>query len=156
MTHESSIADVTFCLSLRLRNCCFLEGENVADMGGVKNSFYAYLNLSGATTTTKTLPVCKPASSDPTSCLTDRQLYFVAFAQGWCAKETANQERILQATDPHSPPQFRVQGPLQNFPTFAQTFECPVGSTYNPTSRCEVKFTETPQIHHPRRRQQTK
>mmetsp|Transcript_41428 Transcript_41428/g.104460 ORF Transcript_41428/g.104460 Transcript_41428/m.104460 type:complete len:109 (+) Transcript_41428:147-473(+) len=107
-------------------------------MGGVKNSFHAYLNISGSTPSTKTVPVCKPDSSNPTSCLTDQQLFFVAYAQGWCAKETTNEERILQATDPHSPPQFRVQGPLQNFPTFAQTFECPVGSTYNPTSRCEV------------------
>jgi predicted metalloendopeptidase len=106
-------------------------------MGGVKNSFHAYLNVTGSTPTTTTLPVCKP-SADKKTCLSDQQLFFVAYAQGWCAKETTNEERILQSTDPHSPPQFRVQGPLQNFPTFAQVFDCPVGSTYNPTSRCEV------------------
>jgi endothelin-converting enzyme len=40
--------------------------------------------------------------------------------------------------DPHSPPQFRVIGPLSNLPEFAQEFYCPGGSKMNPKNKCEV------------------
>lgn len=70
--------------------------------------------------------------------LTNEQLYFVGFAQGWCNKATPQQIRVRIKTDPHSPPRFRVLGPLMNLPAFAQAFNCPVGSTMNPTNRCEV------------------
>jgi predicted metalloendopeptidase len=33
---------------------------------------------------------------------------------------------------------FRVIGPLMSLPSFAETFQCPVGSFMNPTHRCEV------------------
>jgi endothelin-converting enzyme len=70
--------------------------------------------------------------------LTNAQLYFVGFAQGWCSKATPQQTRVRVKTDPHSPPRFRVTGSLVNFPSFAQAFNCPVGSPMNPTNRCTV------------------
>jgi len=58
--------------------------------------------------------------------------------QSWCGKATPQAERVLAQTDPHSPPKFRVNGPLSNFPPFAEAFQCPVGSTMHPASICEV------------------
>jgi predicted metalloendopeptidase len=40
--------------------------------------------------------------------LTNAQLFFVAYAQGWCAVQTPESLRIQVATDPHSPPRYRV------------------------------------------------
>jgi putative endopeptidase len=104
------------------------QGENIADMGGIKNSFHALSTLLG----TKV----KDPSIVPK--LSRGQLFFVAFAQGWCTKASDAYYRLHAATDPHSPPMFRVLGPLMNLPAFSTTFNCPVGSPMNPVDRCEV------------------
>jgi len=104
------------------------QGENIADMGGIKNSFRALSVLLGAKITA---PSIVPK-------LTRGQLFFVSFAQGWCTKATDNYYRLHAATDPHSPPMFRVKGPLMNLPAFSDTFKCAAGSPMNPVNRCEV------------------
>jgi Predicted metalloendopeptidase len=70
--------------------------------------------------------------------LTPDQLFFVGFAQTWCALQTPEVERLRVATDPHSPPRFRVNGPLSNFEGFAEAFSCPVGSPMRPERTCRV------------------
>ena len=35
--------------------------------------------------------------------------------------------RTLVTTDPHSPPKWRVNGPLSNMPDFARAFSCQPG-----------------------------
>jgi non-specific serine/threonine protein kinase len=35
------------------------------------------------------------------------------------------EHRLRLLTDGHSPPRYRVQGPLANFPEFARAFSCP-------------------------------
>jgi endothelin-converting enzyme/putative endopeptidase len=104
------------------------QGENIADMGGIKNSFHAISVLLGSN--------INSASIVPK--LTRAQLFFVSFAQGWCTKATDAYYRLHANTDPHSPPMFRVKGPLMNLPSFASTFSCAAGTPMNPTNRCEV------------------
>eukprot|EP01130_Rhizamoeba_saxonica_P003888 TRINITY_DN160_c0_g3_i1.p1 TRINITY_DN160_c0_g3~~TRINITY_DN160_c0_g3_i1.p1 ORF type:complete len:668 (+),score=195.81 TRINITY_DN160_c0_g3_i1:46-2049(+) len=104
------------------------QGENIADMGGIKLSFNAYLEEAGSTAFEESI-VPK---------LTNEQLYFVSFAQNWCGKVRPSTARVLAKTDPHSPSQFRVMGPLINLEQFGDVFNCPVGSTMNPEERCEV------------------
>jgi predicted metalloendopeptidase len=41
----------------------------------------------------------------------------------------AEQERMRILTDTHSPPRYRVKGPLANMPEFAQAFSCDAGKT---------------------------
>jgi predicted metalloendopeptidase len=43
-------------------------------------------------------------------------------------------------TNPHSPPKFRVNGPISNVSEFAQAFQCKEGSAMvrPPAKRCEV------------------
>ena len=70
--------------------------------------------------------------------LTDDQLFFVAYGQLWCAMATEEIEQMLIKTDPHSPPSFRVIGPLSQYPEFAEAFSCDPGTPMNPVERCEV------------------
>jgi len=105
------------------------QGENIADMGGIKNSFRALSTLIGPDSLGLPSIVAN---------LTRGQLFFTAFAQGWCTKASDAYYRLHANTDPHSPPKFRVLGPLMNLPSFSSIFKCPINSPMNPTNRCEV------------------
>jgi putative endopeptidase len=87
-------------------------GENIADLGGMK---LAYLALRKA---------LKEHPAAPIDGLTSDQRFFISYAQIWREKETPESERMLITTNPHSPPRFRVQGPLANMPEFAKAFSC--------------------------------
>ncbi|XP_021915643.1 endothelin-converting enzyme homolog isoform X4 [Zootermopsis nevadensis] len=104
-------------------------GENIADNGGLKAAYHAYLKW--ASTHHEELPI-------PGLNLTHRQLFFLSFAQVWCSSSTDEATNLQIEKDPHSPPQFRVIGPLSNLPEFSQEFSCPVGSKMNPKNKCEV------------------
>ena len=101
-------------------------GENIGDLGGIRESFHAYR--------------AGPAGGDPSPVegLTSDQLFFVAFAQTWCENITPERARVLVTTDSHSPARFRVQGPVSNSPDFAQAFACAPGTPMNPKDKCEV------------------
>jgi putative endopeptidase len=87
-------------------------GENIADLGGMK---LAHLALQ------KALEDHPVGAIDG---LSADQRFFISYAQIWREKETPEQERLLITTNPHSPPRFRVQGPLANMPEFASAFSC--------------------------------
>lgn len=90
-------------------------GENISDLGGLK---IAYLALQKA-------QVRQP--SGKIDGLTPAQRFFLAYAQSWRQASRAERIRNLLTTDSHSPPRFRVQGPLANLPEFAQAFDCKPG-----------------------------
>jgi endothelin-converting enzyme/putative endopeptidase len=95
-------------------------GENIADNGGVRLS-YAALER-----------VLKGAAPPPVDGLTAPQRFFVAYAQSWCGSATEQDERRRVLTDPHSPPEFRVNGVVVNQPEFGKAFSCPAGSPMVP------------------------
>ncbi|HET9960647.1 MAG TPA: M13 family metallopeptidase [Polyangiaceae bacterium] len=99
-------------------------GENIADLGGVKLAFHAYQELQ------KNASVLKVADG-----FSEDQQFFLAYGQAWCARYRPELQRLLVQTDPHSPPRFRVNGPLTNLPEFAQAFSC---KPAQPVSQCEV------------------
>ena len=103
-------------------------GENIADSGGIKEAFRAWQQWA------------KDHGEPPPAVpgLSNDQLFFVAFAQTWCTIATPEIERVLATVDPHSPPRFRVRGPVSNSPEFAQTFSCQPGTPMNPVDKCEV------------------
>ena len=85
-------------------------GENIADLGGLTMSYYAYkLSLKG-----KPSPVIDG--------FTGEQRFFIAWAQGW--KILARPEALKQliATNPHSPGNFRANGPTSNMKEFYEAF----------------------------------
>ena len=92
-------------------------GENIADLGGVKLAYTAFKGSH---------PVA-PGIAVKAGKLTDDQIFFLGFAQGWCAKRRDEYSRKRAATDPHSPPEHRVNGPLSNLPEFARAFQCKAG-----------------------------
>jgi putative endopeptidase len=55
---------------------------------------------------------------------TDDQLFFLGAAQAWCNKMRDENARLRITVDPHSPPRFRINGPLSNLTEFAAAFHC--------------------------------
>lgn len=103
-------------------------GENIADFGGVKQAYEAYKRWQSRQ---EELP-------PPPDGLTHDQLFFVAYAQVWCALSTPEVDRLRVTVDPHSPPRFRVIGPMSNNPIFAEAFGCEEGTPMHPKQICEV------------------
>jgi putative endopeptidase len=85
-------------------------GENIADLGGITMSYYAYkMSLGG-----------KP--SEVVEGYTGEQRFFLAWAQGWKTIMRPQALKQLVATNPHSPGYFRAIGPLSNMPEFYEAF----------------------------------
>lgn len=104
-------------------------GENIADIGGVKEAYYAY----------KTWEAEQPDRAAPVAAgLTNDQVFFVAWAQNWCMHATEADVLRRLESDPHSPGKFRAVGPLVDLPAFATAFECAEGTPMNPPQRCEI------------------
>jgi putative endopeptidase len=106
-------------------------GENIADLGGVKLAYRA-LKTKNAT------PATGGGGATPKGEFTPEQEYYLGFAQGWCGKLRDEALRHQVATNPHSPPNFRVNGPLSNVPEFAQAFSCKPDAKMVRKERCEV------------------
>jgi putative endopeptidase len=86
-------------------------GENIADIFGLRMSYYAWKrSLKGKEA---------PAKSQG---FTPEQRFFIAFGQIWAGKIRDEALRTQIATDPHSPTQFRVLGSLSNLVEFYETF----------------------------------
>jgi predicted metalloendopeptidase len=92
------------------------QGENIADLGGVK---LAYAALQ------------KALEGKPRTVIggfTPEQRFFLSFASIWRENIRPEELRMQVNTDPHSPPRFRVNGPLSNLPEFARAFHVPEGA----------------------------
>jgi endothelin-converting enzyme/putative endopeptidase len=90
-------------------------GEDVADLGG---EILAYIAWKDAT---------KDNNLQPIDGLTPEQRFFVGFAQWDCANERPEDLRVRAQTDPHSPPEYRINGVVVNIPEFAKAFSCKPG-----------------------------
>ncbi|KAL8569747.1 hypothetical protein ACOMHN_007270 [Nucella lapillus] len=70
--------------------------------------------------------------------LTHEQLFFLNYAQGWCALMNEESLRDKLITDTHSPHTVRARVPMFNSEPFAKAFKCPLGSTMNPVKKCTL------------------
>jgi putative endopeptidase len=85
-------------------------GENIGDLGGLNMAYHAYhLSLKG-----KPAPVIDGLSGD--------QRFFLSWAQVWRTKIRDGQLREYVMSDVHSPPYFRVNGPLPNINEWYDAF----------------------------------
>lgn len=103
-------------------------GENIADLGGIRLAYRAFLATQAAS----------PPATPPTGEFNDEKLFFLGTAQAWCAKIRDENARVRVTTDPHSPPRFRVDGALANLPEFAAAFHCPAGSPMVRAEPCSI------------------
>ncbi|MYN19925.1 M13 family peptidase [Rugamonas sp. FT107W] len=90
-------------------------GENIADNSGIAIAYKAYkLSLGG-----KEAPVIDGLTGD--------QRFYMGFAQVWRLKMREAQQIVQLKTDPHSPGQFRANGPMRNQPGFYDAFNVKPG-----------------------------
>ena len=105
-----------------------VEGESIADLGGMMIAYAAFQRTAEAKSETKT------------GGFTPDQRFFLSFAQIWAANVRPQFARLLVSTDPHPIPRFRVVGPLSNTPAFARAFNCKSGDAMvrPPAERCKI------------------
>ncbi len=95
------------------------EGENIADIGGLK---IAYMALQ------KVLAEHPEEAKKKIDGFTPEQRFFLAYAQIWRANQRDAETRRRLVIDPHSPGQYRCNGPLSDMPEFARAFNLPKDS----------------------------
>src|SRR5438876_645916 len=92
------------------------QGENIADIGGVKIAYAALQKaLAG-----------KP--QEKIDGFTPEQRFFLGFAQIWRSVQRDEDLRLMVNTNPHSPARYRVNGPLSDLVEFQKAFDIPDGS----------------------------
>jgi predicted metalloendopeptidase len=104
------------------------QGENIADLGGVKIAYAALQKaLAGQ-------------SREKIGGYTPEQRFFLSWATVWHENMRPEAARLQVNTDPHSAPRFRVNGPLSNLPEFAAAFDVPEGASMrrSPAERVEI------------------
>ena len=93
-------------------------GENIGDAAGVAVGLEAYhLSLNG-----QPAPVLDGITGD--------QRFFFGWAQVWQSKYREDALRNQIATDPHSPAEFRVIGPVRNSDAWYKAFDVQPGDKY--------------------------
>ena len=107
-------------------NSSLTLGEDVADIGG---TLLAYIAWKHATADQD----LKPADG-----LTPDQRFFVGMAQWACGDTRPESKRMRAITDPHSPPEFRINGVVADLPEFGQAFSCKPGQAMMRENACRV------------------
>jgi membrane metallo-endopeptidase-like protein 1 len=104
-------------------------GENIADNGGIKQSYRAYTQWVNENGQEPLLPGIN---------LNQDQLFFLNFAQSWCG--STRPELLVRwiRSFQHSPRRERVMGTLSNSVEFAAAYRCPPGSPMNPVKKCRI------------------
>jgi putative endopeptidase len=86
-------------------------GENIADLGGLTIAYYALKkSMEGK------------SSSEKIDGYTPEQRFFMSWAQGWRGNMRPEYLKNMLQTNPHSPGNFRGNGPLSNMPEFYEAF----------------------------------
>jgi len=101
-------------------------GENIADIGGLQLAWDSFSKGR------EDLYVPDDSGFSPA------QRFFLSYAQSWCGARRPDYARMLVTVDPHSPPEFRVNGAASNVPQFQEAFRCESGSPMAPLRRCEI------------------
>jgi endothelin-converting enzyme/putative endopeptidase len=101
-------------------------GENTADNGGIRIAYMALMDKYAG----------KPLSK--ADGFTPQQRFFLGFGQIWCENARPEQERLQATTDPHSLPQYRVNGTVSNMPEFSSAFSCKEGQPMVREKACRV------------------
>ena len=89
-------------------------GENIGDLGGLQMAYAAYQRY---------LDACCGGEAPVIDGLTGDQRFFMGWGQVWRAKAREDEIRRRLVTDPHSPPEYRVNGIVRNLDAWYDAFE---------------------------------
>jgi putative endopeptidase len=103
-------------------------GENTADNGGARIALMALQNTMRA----------KGEKDTTVDGFNTDQRFFLAYGQVWCANSTPQVLRLRAQSDPHSTPQWRVNGVVSNMPEFQKAFNCKSGQAMVRENACHV------------------
>lgn len=103
-------------------------GENAADNGGVRIALIALMHTLAA----------EGKSGEAEDGVTPEQEFFIAYGQAWCSNWTPELLRLVAQSNPHSPPQYRVNGVVSNMPEFQKAFGCRKGQPMVSENACRV------------------
>jgi endothelin-converting enzyme/putative endopeptidase len=91
-------------------------GENIGDLGGLEMAYAAYQRY-----------IAQHGQPRVIDGLTGDQRFFLAFAQAWRSNIRPDALRQQVLTDPHSPPEFRVNGVVRNVDAWYRAFNIQPG-----------------------------
>ena len=104
-------------------------GENIADLGGLTLSYYAMQKHFKE--------VGRPGDI---AGFTPEQRYFLGWAQVWASNVRGELGKQLITVDPHSPAQYRVNGPMSNMTEFREAWHCKSGDNMVRTDSLQAKI----------------
>ncbi|RWS23225.1 peptidase family M13-like protein [Leptotrombidium deliense] len=105
-------------------------GDNIADNGGLHQSFTAYkMYTSENPETNDRLP-------GDMKQYTPEQLFFISYGSVWCENHSKKMTKDLLKGDDHAPSRFRSIVPLSNSKEFSDAFKCKSGTPMNPKEKC--------------------
>ncbi len=105
-------------------------GENIADLGGVSVAFEALTRRLGDGRT----------DVAPVDGFSPAQRFFLSYGQIWRWNVRPDELKRRLTTDPHSPGNYRVNGPLANLPEFWAAFGVPAGAAMRQEPRRRVEI----------------
>lgn len=88
-------------------------GENIGDLGGLQMAYAAYHRY---------LDECCGGEAPVIDGLTGDQRFFLGWAQVWRATAREDELRRRLVTDPHSPPEYRINGIVRNLDAWYEAF----------------------------------
>ncbi|RNA08866.1 neprilysin-2 isoform X1 [Brachionus plicatilis] len=106
------------------------QGENIADNGGLKESFRAYKRWENNNGKEPLLPGLN---------FNQDQLFYINFGQVWCSKYKASYLEQSLKRNVHSVGEFRVKGTTMNMKAFSNTFNCKPGQQNNPINKYKIR-----------------
>jgi predicted metalloendopeptidase len=117
------------------------QGENIADLGGLKIAYAALQKDLADKRREETrgfgghmreaMDAVRYPQGRPEKRIdgfTPEQRFFLSFASVWSGSIRPEALRLRVKTDPHSPSEFRCNGPLSNLDEFAAAFDVPEGA----------------------------
>jgi len=112
------------------QNGLLTQGEDTADNGGI------HLALAALEASLKADG--KGLDDKGPDGWTNRQRFFLSYANSWCSAVRPQIARVLVTSDPHSLPIFRIDNVVSNMPEFEQAFSCKAGQKMVRANACRV------------------